>query len=465
MINLNIKQPPTLRPYQVEPIEKGIAFFKKEKTVPSIIIAPTAAGKSLYVAKIAEGVEGNVLVLQPSKELLQQNLDKFRAFGGKGSVYSASFDSRKIGTVTFATIGSIKNIGHIFKAKGFKYLLVDEVDRFPRESSSMLGKFLADSGITHVLGLTATPLKLQTNLDVYRNTYSKLVMLTSRSGKGNFFKEIIHVTQIQEMTKLGYWSKLEYELYEINSSGLVYNSTKAEYTEASINKMYEFNNTNDRIKFKISELTDRKSILVFVPSVAAAKKLALEVPNSAVVYGDMPADERDYVIRKFKEGKIRTVFNFGVLTVGFDHPELDCIILGRVSSSLTLYYQIIGRITRIHPNKKDGLVVDFSGMVQRFGKVEEFHYEQDNKGTWKLFGANDILLSGVPVHEIGKFTKETEANKQDKPVVMTFGVWKGLAVKDVPKSYREWAWLNVIWNQYNEPIRKEIEKLRKLETF
>jgi len=191
-----------LREYQKIPIQRGIDFFKQEKSVPSIIIAPTAAGKSLYVGKIAEGVEGNVIILQPSKELLQQNYDKFKAFGGRGAIYSASFDSRRIGTVTFATIGSIKNLGHIFKAKGFKYMIVDEVDRFPREAGGMFRKFLDESGITHVLGLTATPLKLQTNLDVYRNTYSKLVMLTSRSGKGNFFKEIIHVTQIQEMTKL-----------------------------------------------------------------------------------------------------------------------------------------------------------------------------------------------------------------------------------------------------------------------
>jgi len=452
-----------LRSYQVEPINKGIEFFKKPKTVPSIIVAPTAAGKSLYVGKIADGIDGNVIVLQPSKELLQQNYDKFKGFGGKGAIYSASFDSRRIGTVTFATIGSIKNLGHIFKSKGFKYMIIDEVDRFPREASSMLGKFLIESGITHVLGLTATPLKLQTNLDVYRNTYSKLVMLTSRSGKGNFFKDIIHVTQIQEMTKLGYWAKLEYELYDVSVSGLIYNSTKAEYTEESILKMYEFNNTNDRIKHKLGELVGRKSVLVFVPSVSAAKKLATEVPNSAAVYGDMPANERDYVIRRFKEGKIRVIFNYGVLTVGFDHPELDCIILGRVSSSLTLYYQIIGRATRIHPNKRDALIVDFSGMVQRFGKVEDFYYVYEGN-TWKLY-CNGVLLSGVPIHKIGIYTHETEALTAEKPVIMTFGIHKGKSVKEVPKSYLEWCLLNVVWNQYNEPIKKEIERLKKLATL
>jgi len=155
------------------------------------------------------------------------------------------------------------------------------------------------------------------------------------------------------------------------------------------------------------------------------------------------------------------VFNYGVLGVGFDYPELDCIILGRVSSSLTLYYQIIGRATRIHPNKKDALIVDFSGMVNRFGKVEDFYYVKE-KETWKLY-CNGILLSGVPIHEIGRHTHATEA--QEKPVIMTFGVWKGQQVKDVPKSYRDWAMLNVHWTQYNEHIRKELIRLKNIATL
>jgi len=456
-----------LRTYQVPAVQKGLDYFRSKNPKPSIIIAPTAAGKSIIIGAIVDGIvkdlslDGNVLVLQPTRELLLQNYEKFKAFGGRASIYSASLDSKRIGNVTYATIGSIKNIGAVFKEKGFKYLLVDEADRYPREqTTSMFGKFLADSGITYILGLTATPLKLQTNLDIYRNTFSKLVMLTSRSAKGNFYKEVIHCIQIQEMTALKFWSKLEYELYQIDSSGLVYNSTKAEFTEASINKMYELNNTNDRIKFKLQEIPERKRILVFVPSVSAAKKLAQEVPNSAVVWGDMPDADRDYVIRNFKAGKIRVVFNFGILGVGFDYPELDCIILGRVSSSLSWYYQVIGRITRIHPDKVDGLIVDFSGMVSRFGKVEDFYYAFE-KNTWKLYGAGGILLTGIPIHEIGKHTHATEA--QEKPVIMTFGVWKGKEVKDVPVEYRNWALLNVNWNEYNKPIRKEMERLKNLQ--
>jgi len=36
-----------LRPNQIEPVEKGVAFFNQKKASPSIIVAPTAFGKSI----------------------------------------------------------------------------------------------------------------------------------------------------------------------------------------------------------------------------------------------------------------------------------------------------------------------------------------------------------------------------------------------------------------------------------
>ena len=66
-----------------------------------------------------------------------------------------------------------------------------------------------------------------------------------------------------------------------------------------------------------------------------------------------------------------------ILSVGFDYPELDTIIIGRPTASLSWYYQFVGRVTRIHPQKTEGLVIDFVGSVPRFGKVEELYFKED----------------------------------------------------------------------------------------
>jgi len=147
-----------LRPNQIEPVKKGVEFFQSKKPHPSIIVAPTAFGKSIVIAEIAHRLGEKILVIQPSKELLEQNYNKFINLGGKASIYSASMNEKEIGDVTYATIGSIVNIAWKFYELGIRKVIIDECDRFPREPDGMLRRFLTAAKITHVLGLTATPL-------------------------------------------------------------------------------------------------------------------------------------------------------------------------------------------------------------------------------------------------------------------------------------------------------------------
>ena len=173
-----------LRENQIEPVAIGVEFMKTPKMKPSIIVAPTAFGKSIVIAAIAKELGEKLLVLQPSKELLEQNYDKFVALGGTASIYSASAGSKEMGRVTYATIGSIINIAQEFKQMGVTKIIIDECDRFPRNKSGQLRRFVDGMKATHILGLTATPLKLQSNLGD-TGPYSKLVMLTNRSKTWN----------------------------------------------------------------------------------------------------------------------------------------------------------------------------------------------------------------------------------------------------------------------------------------
>ena len=310
----------TLRSNQSEPINKAIAFFNEKKPKPSLIVLPTAWGKSILTAFVAKNCTDKLLVLQPSKELLEQNYKKYLSLCGfvtNAGIYSASFGRKDIAQITYATIGSIKSLGATFKQMGFTKMLIDEAHLYPRESDSMLGKFLEESGITHVLGITATPVKLQTNRDLDGNTFSKLVMLTSRSKKGNFFKDIIHVGQVREMVELGFWSKLVYQAADFDDSMLVFNSSKSEYTEYSVQQAYNANNGAGGIIDALNSNKDRKHILVFVPSVQDAIDLSQRYENSAVIYGDMDKRQRDFVISEFRAGRIRVIFNVRVLSTGF----------------------------------------------------------------------------------------------------------------------------------------------------
>ena len=451
----------TLRQNQHEPIDKAIRFFQEPKPKPSLIVLPTAWGKSILTAFVAKNTNDRLIVLQPSKELLEQNYKKYLhlcdGFANAG-IYSASFGRKEIAQVTYATIGSIKALGAKFKQLGFSKMLIDEAHLYPREADSMLGTFLKDSGITRVLGITATPIKLQTNSDLEGNTFSKLVMLTSRSKKGNFYKDIIHVGQVQEMVELGFWSPLKYEAAGFDDSLLVFNSRKSEYTEDSVQLAYEANGGIQSIIGALEAHPDRQHVLAFVPSVQDAIDLSASYPNSAVIYGDMDKRERSETIERFRAGQIRVIFNVRVLSTGFDYTGIDCIVLGISTASIALYYQIIGRGTRIDPDKKDCLICDLGGNVNRFGRVEDIVFEKGK--LWRMFGTGGRLLSGIPIHDIGKYTREdTKANdeKANAPIeIMPFGKYKGERISDIPINYRQWMIRSFDWNARNEKLRKAI---------
>ena len=454
-----------LRPNQIEPVNKGVAFFQQKKAEPSIIVAPTAFGKSIVIASIAREVGEKLLVIQPNKELLEQNYNKFIGLGGTASIYSAAMGEKEIGEVTYATIGSIINVAHKFHSMGISKVIIDECDRFPREPNGMLRRFLTNAKITHILGLTATPLKLQNNLNQFKEPYSKLVMLTSKSKKGNFFKHIIHVAQIQEMVDLKFWSPLYYESYDFDTGALVYNSTGAEYTEDSIRRAYKNQDINGKIIKRIEKMPDRRSILIAVPSIEEAKLLANRLPSCEAVYSDMPTSERNRIVDDFKNGKLRIVVQVNILSVGFDHPELDCIITGRPTASMSWWYQFVGRVTRIHPQKADGLVIDFVGSVPKFGRVEDLYFKFVD-GEWRLYGEDKKLITGIPINEIGLHIEGKPSPHQvaslGPKILMPFGKWKDKEIREIPKSYREWMLTNFQWNQFNQNIKNEILRLKSL---
>jgi DNA repair protein RadD len=457
-----------LRENQIEPVAIGVEFMKTPRMKPSIIVAPTAFGKSIVIAAIAKELGEKLLVLQPSKELLEQNYDKFITLGGTASIYSASAGSKEMGRVTYATIGSIINIAQEFKQMGVTKIIIDECDRYPRGKSGQLRKFVDGMNASHVLGLTATPLKLQTNMGD-TGPFSKLVMLTNRSKHGMFFKFILHVSQIQEIVKLNYWSPLEYQSYDFDTGALVYNSSGAEYTSDSIARSYENQNIGDKIVKKIAEVQDRKSILVAVPTIEQATNLARRIPSAAVVHGGTPKDERRRIIEEFRNQQIRVIVQVNVLTVGFDYPELDCLITGRPTASISWWYQFVGRGTRIHDNKKNCLVVDFVGSKERFGKVEELYYKQDGMENWELYGEGTKQLTGIPMHEIGihleggiNLSEKKNEDGDIEKVYMTFGKYSGKPVASIPPYYRKWMIDNITWGPWNIKIKNEIERLNNL---
>jgi DNA repair protein RadD len=126
-----------------------------------------------------------------------------------------------------------------------------------------------------------------------------------------------------------------------------------------------------------------KSVLVFCSSIKQAEKLQKLSLFSQVVTSKTAKNDRDKIIKQFKAGEIKTVFNVGVLTTGFDHPELDCIVMIRPTRSIALYYQMLGRGVRKAEGKVDCKVIDLSSNVKNLGKIETIGLFKED-GKWEL---------------------------------------------------------------------------------
>lgn len=367
-----------LRDYQKAAVDAGVRFLKSSTKQNGIMVLPTGSGKSLIIANIALALNEPILVFQPSKEILEQNYEKYCSYGlSDVGIYSASFNSKAVRKVTFATIGSVKEKAEIFSR--FKYALIDEC-HYVNPKGGMYRDFIKTVKCK-VLGLTATPYRLHSNRE------GAQLRFITRTNPGIFSTVVFHV-QIWELLQRGYLANMNYyQLNLVDPSKLQINSTGSDYTDESVKRYYAENKFNDSLENVIKRLlkVDRRNILVFTRFVEEAQHLVNSLGSeAAIVSGDMPKSARESVLRRFKDGHIKVVANVGVLTTGFDFPELATVVMARPTMSLALWYQICGRAIR--PCKgKESWIVDLCGNYQRFGRVDQlWMHDCTGRGGWAI---------------------------------------------------------------------------------
>lgn len=402
-----------LRDYQQQASDSAVSFFRKDINRNAVIVLPTGSGKSLVIADIAHKLNDNVVVLQPSKEILEQNYKKLRSYGVEDcSIYSASCNSKEISRITFATIGSI--MAKIDDFDHFKYVIVDECHTV----NSIAGQYKTffEKVKRKILGLTATPYRLSASLLYYdkngRNVFrpsdeegsfefdnkifsgeyvaeNKCILKFLTRTRPRVFHDVIYHVDIGTLLRRGYLAKLRYfDLSLLNHNQLQRNSTGMDFDETELRNQYKQTSLNEQLVDIVRRLLHpkdgrpRKGILVFTRFIDESEALCKEIDGCVMITGSTKKKERESILQDFKDGNIKVVTNVGVLTTGFDYPELDTIVIARPTMSLSLYYQIVGRAIRPHPDKESAWIVDIGGNFKRFGKVEELVLSEGRPGEY-----------------------------------------------------------------------------------
>jgi DNA repair protein RadD len=359
-----------LRPYQQAAIASIYGYFQNNKGNPLVII-PTAGGKSLVMASFIKGVlkawpDQRILIVTHVRELIAQNYAEMIGLwpDAPAGIYSAGLGKREAqARVLFAGIQSIhrraREIGHT------DLVLIDEAHLIPGNSSTMYRRFLdALSEINpalKVIGLTATPFRTDSGM--------------LHEGKSALFTDIAFEAPVRELIDQGYLSPLVSKQpttqLDVSKVGTRAGDFIARDLAAAVDQDAI---TRAAVAEIIDYGKDRKSWLAFCSGVDHARHVAEEFQRRGItcrtIFGDTPKDERDAIIAAFKRGEIRALASMGVLTTGFNAPGVDLIALLRPTKSAGLYVQMVGRGTRLAPNKENCLVLDFAGNVRRHGPID-----------------------------------------------------------------------------------------------
>lgn len=375
---------PVLRKYQEECVAKML--WARKLTGNDLVSLPTGSGKSLVISELAKQLNEPILILCPSKELLEQDKDKLSHWT-EVNVYSASMGEKTVGNITIATIQSAYKNPSLFAQ--FKVVIIDEADLLnPSKLSGMYNKLFKGMGNPKIYGLTATPFRMDSyykeppeGWQAWRNrkwkNYSNLEVVTTvkvlTRYKEMFWSRMLYSAHAGDLVREGFLCPLTYhELNLLSQDKLAFNKSKSEFDLDDFES--QFNKFLEQVAINTEDMSG--SVLIFCATITQAENLSKFIKDSVVITGTTPTKKRAEYVEGFKTGKIRVVINVGVLLVGFDKPDLENIVICRPTRSLRLHMQLLGRGMRRAPLKSTCHIFDLVGNTSFLGKAESLKIEK-----------------------------------------------------------------------------------------
>lgn len=347
----------TLRPYQTEAINAVLAA-RRRGVRRMVVCLPTGAGKTIIFSRLAQLAQRQVLVLAHREELLFQARDKLQQALGKQQVVAIERGAERAADDAKVLVCSIRSLheerlARVLRGRDLGLVVYDECHHAAADDNlrvlRQLGAFDAAWSGT-LLGFTAT---------------------TARGdGKGldDVFESIVYSRSLPELINDGYLSKLRGFRVTTTADLTRLSSTGLDFREDELAEAVDIQERNALVARSIQELARDRRTIAFCVTVNHARNLCqslnlLGLP-AGVVHGAMKPDQRSRALADFRAGVVQVLCNVAVLTEGFDDPGVSCVAMARPTRSEGLYAQCVGRGTRLHPGKKDCLILDFVDVSQ-----------------------------------------------------------------------------------------------------
>ncbi len=233
-------------------------------------------------------------------------------------------------------------------------IVIDEAHRAAAPSYRRILSDLASGRSVSVVGLTATPFRMEYLGDdpeegtrELRAVFDRLIEPRDKLGDDPR-------RRLQEM---GVLARPEFDTIHTPTTIRLPDPLVSDFlTEEQLDRLDRMlairtDNTSRRLAIleRLLPLAQdpNHSVLYFGPSVRDAECMAFLLRQrgiaAAVISGDTRDVTRRQVVAEFKEGVLRVLCNCEVLTTGFDAPRVTHVVMARPTVSRVLYEQIVGR--------------------------------------------------------------------------------------------------------------------------
>ncbi|MDG1195787.1 MAG: DEAD/DEAH box helicase family protein [Polaribacter sp.] len=365
---------------------------------------PTGGGKTVIFSEIVrrylEKFKKKVLVLTHRIELSKQTSKMLDEFGVNNKIINstAKLNDQDEYSCFVAMVETLKNRLNDEKLdiSDIGLVIVDEAHY---NSFTKIFKFFDKS---FILGVTATPLSSNVKLPMYEN-----------------YQELFVGESIQHLIDNEYLASANLYSYNVGLTSLEVGAN-GDYTVKSSEDLYTNSDMLSKLVSAYEETAKGKKTLIFNNGINTSIQVyhAFKKAGYPIAHLDNTntRKERDFILKWFHKTPNAIITSVSILTTGFDEPSIEAIILNRATKSLTLYYQMIGRGSRIYSKKNTFEVIDLGNNFHRFGP---WGADLD----WqKMFRAPDYYLNAILSdediestfrYELPADVKKEFANSQD----------------------------------------------------
>ena len=357
-----------VRPYPHQQRMLDVLMTERERhdRHRNLVVAATGTGKTVVAAldyrqlRKRSGEDLSLLFVAHREEILRQSLATYRAVlrdGAFGQIHGGGKIAE--GRHVFAMIQSL-NEGRLAATvpEAFDVVVVDE---FHHASASTYDRLLRHLKPSELVGLTATPERLD-----------------GKDVTEWFDGRIAVELRLWEAIDQGFLVPFQYfgVADGTDLSGLTWR--RGGYATDELSNLF----SNDDLR--VAKLLEAIQRIVFDPGAMRALGFCVSKEHahymarkftdaglaSVALTGDDTPDERSRVLRDLRAGKLRCVFSVEVLGEGVDVPDVDCLLLLRPTASPTVFAQQLGRGLRRAEGKSHLTVLDLIGQHRR-----EFRFE------------------------------------------------------------------------------------------